>query len=363
MFQKDFTFKKVPISEIVTAPDSKIDNLENDAGLFKSIEEALLLIKQNSDDRGHFKTQRSFSAIEHHQIQDTDTSSKKLLLEHAHKNSQSNKDLIKSEAAIDQSSIVKTAREHPLNESFGTSIDAKPFDYDKVQTNSFKNTDKSKQLDKVQYKIEFVSRRNLEESSDEEEESEDEEEEEQYYPNPHEHHHIDSQVISMSQESDDDDVVDNVIMKFTNLNSNKEEQFKTSHSSNRYKNLNANNSLEFTDENPFKESFDSLSKSAFHDPQQSGFNLPLQVMPKNDNKKKKYDQNLYQSMKEETNKIEFAICLYDFKPQKKDDLGFKAGERIIIEHRKNTNNWWYGRIGDRKGWFPQNYIKLKSTSS
>lgn len=43
----------------------------------------------------------------------------------------------------------------------------------------------------------------------------------------------------------------------------------------------------------------------------------------------------------------------------KDDLGFKAGERILIEHRKQSNNWWYGSIGSRKGWFPQNYVKLK----
>jgi len=57
--------------------------------------------------------------------------------------------------------------------------------------------------------------------------------------------------------------------------------------------------------------------------------------------------------------IELAIWLYDFEPQKKSDLGFKAGERIMIEFRKDSDNWWFGSIGGRKGWFPKNYIQLK----
>ena len=61
-------------------------------------------------------------------------------------------------------------------------------------------------------------------------------------------------------------------------------------------------------------------------------------------------------------KIELAICLYDFDPQKSNDLGFKAGERIMIESRTETANWWFGSIGERKGWFPKNYVQLKELS-
>jgi len=31
----------------------------------------------------------------------------------------------------------------------------------------------------------------------------------------------------------------------------------------------------------------------------------------------------------------------------------------MIEFRKDSDNWWFGSIGGRKGWFPKNYIQLK----
>ncbi|KAI4244952.1 MAG: hypothetical protein LQ352_006674 [Teloschistes flavicans] len=52
-----------------------------------------------------------------------------------------------------------------------------------------------------------------------------------------------------------------------------------------------------------------------------------------------------------------AVALYTFDADQPGDLGFKKGEIITITKRtENPTDWWTGKIGDRMGVFPSNYV-------
>jgi len=49
-------------------------------------------------------------------------------------------------------------------------------------------------------------------------------------------------------------------------------------------------------------------------------------------------------------------ALYDFEAQREGDLGFRAGDEIVVLDEA-ANDWWTGRIGGREGLFPANYVQ------
>ncbi|KAJ5856320.1 uncharacterized protein N7529_010264 [Penicillium soppii] len=52
-----------------------------------------------------------------------------------------------------------------------------------------------------------------------------------------------------------------------------------------------------------------------------------------------------------------AVALYTFDADQDGDLGFKKGEIItIVKRTESAEDWWTGRIGDRVGIFPSNYV-------
>ncbi|QIX01987.1 hypothetical protein AMS68_007504 [Peltaster fructicola] len=54
-----------------------------------------------------------------------------------------------------------------------------------------------------------------------------------------------------------------------------------------------------------------------------------------------------------------AIAKFNFDADQKGDLGFKKGDIItILKRTDNETDWWTGRIGDREGIFPSNYVQL-----
>ncbi|KZT08919.1 BAR-domain-containing protein [Laetiporus sulphureus 93-53] len=54
----------------------------------------------------------------------------------------------------------------------------------------------------------------------------------------------------------------------------------------------------------------------------------------------------------------YVVALYDFTPQAEGDLEFGAGDRIeVVERTDSVEDWWTGRIGDREGVFPGNYVQ------
>ncbi|KAF1953714.1 DUF500-domain-containing protein [Byssothecium circinans] len=53
-----------------------------------------------------------------------------------------------------------------------------------------------------------------------------------------------------------------------------------------------------------------------------------------------------------------AIAKFTFDADQPGDLGFKKGEVItIIKKTENETDWWTGRVGDREGIFPSNYVE------
>jgi SH3 domain-containing YSC84-like protein 1 len=56
-----------------------------------------------------------------------------------------------------------------------------------------------------------------------------------------------------------------------------------------------------------------------------------------------------------------ARALFTFDADQEGDLGFKKGDIITITKRTdNAEDWWTGRIGDRAGIFPSNYVEALS---
>ncbi|EMD41357.1 hypothetical protein CERSUDRAFT_79015 [Gelatoporia subvermispora B] len=55
---------------------------------------------------------------------------------------------------------------------------------------------------------------------------------------------------------------------------------------------------------------------------------------------------------------QYVVALYDFTAQADGDLDFRAGDRIeVVERTDSSEDWWTGKIGDRQGVFPGNYVQ------
>ena len=58
-------------------------------------------------------------------------------------------------------------------------------------------------------------------------------------------------------------------------------------------------------------------------------------------------------------KLPTAMTLYNFRAEMKCDLEFRKGQIIhVITKTDTTNDWWEGRLDDRVGIFPANYVKM-----
>ena len=54
-----------------------------------------------------------------------------------------------------------------------------------------------------------------------------------------------------------------------------------------------------------------------------------------------------------------ALTLYNFRAEMRCDLEFRKGQVIQVMTRTDSkNDWWEGRIEDRVGIFPANYVKM-----
>ena len=53
---------------------------------------------------------------------------------------------------------------------------------------------------------------------------------------------------------------------------------------------------------------------------------------------------------------EVYVAVFDYQSEEPGDLCFSAGEQVKVT--KKESEWWTGRIGDRTGMFPYNYVKL-----
>ncbi|NWW71021.1 SH3Y1 protein, partial [Climacteris rufus] len=54
-----------------------------------------------------------------------------------------------------------------------------------------------------------------------------------------------------------------------------------------------------------------------------------------------------------------VTALYSFEGQQPGDLTFKAGDKITVTTKTNSQfDWWEGRIGEQTGIFPANYVAI-----
>ncbi|KAH8816119.1 hypothetical protein F5884DRAFT_818244 [Xylogone sp. PMI_703] len=60
-------------------------------------------------------------------------------------------------------------------------------------------------------------------------------------------------------------------------------------------------------------------------------------------------------------KVNEAVALFTFEADQPGDLGFKKGEIITVTKKTDSSNdWWTGRIGERTGIFPSNYVEMRT---
>eukprot|EP01116_Phalansterium_solitarium_P019518 TRINITY_DN5483_c0_g2_i2.p1 TRINITY_DN5483_c0_g2~~TRINITY_DN5483_c0_g2_i2.p1 ORF type:complete len:776 (+),score=196.33 TRINITY_DN5483_c0_g2_i2:60-2387(+) len=52
-----------------------------------------------------------------------------------------------------------------------------------------------------------------------------------------------------------------------------------------------------------------------------------------------------------------ARALYDYEPQQAKEMRLRAGDTVTVLKMTETG-WWSGTIGDRKGWFPSDFVDL-----
>lgn len=55
------------------------------------------------------------------------------------------------------------------------------------------------------------------------------------------------------------------------------------------------------------------------------------------------------------NEVEYYMANYPYQSVEQGDLTFNAGE--IISVLKKEGDWWTGKIGDKCGIFPSNYVQ------
>ncbi|XP_077475890.1 ABI family, member 3a isoform X2 [Stigmatopora argus] len=56
------------------------------------------------------------------------------------------------------------------------------------------------------------------------------------------------------------------------------------------------------------------------------------------------------------NYLEKVVALYDYEGAKPGDLSLRAGDVVYVTHR-HDNSWYEGVMGDRRGFFPDNYVQ------
>ena len=90
--------------------------------------------------------------------------------------------------------------------------------------------------------------------------------------------------------------------------------------------------------------------------------LPDLLMSKSSSSSKSSKPKVYKSVintEADWDRIPVAQALYNFRAEMKCDLEFRKGQVIkVLTRTDSTNDWWEGRIDDRVGIFPANYVKL-----
>lgn len=84
--------------------------------------------------------------------------------------------------------------------------------------------------------------------------------------------------------------------------------------------------------------------------------------PKPEPRQRKPKKKVYKyaaAMQANWDSLPQAMTLYNFRAEMRGDLEFRKGQVILVMTRTDSqNDWWEGRIEDRVGIFPANYVKM-----
>lgn len=138
----DFNFRSVTSSsDLLTTPDVKTYHTDNDE-LIRSVEEALMIVRQDSCKKSQFKSQPSFAKIEPRKTPEPEYLQKKLFDDAFSQNSQSSKNLRQPMIDVRQSVNTHIIGSGDINDSFGK-VDPPP------------HSTKNKEL---KYNVEFLGK-------------------------------------------------------------------------------------------------------------------------------------------------------------------------------------------------------------
>jgi hypothetical protein len=108
--------------------------------------------------------------------------------------------------------------------------------------------------------------------------------------------------------------------------------------------------------NRFKPSINTKTKSKHSSPQQQRTNQQQRNAPA----KEKYRYSAA-NKKPDWDVLPRAVALYNYRAQMKCDLEFRKGQMIQVMTRTDDQfDWWEGKIDDKIGIFPANYVKMMS---
>mmetsp|Transcript_6272 Transcript_6272/g.15119 ORF Transcript_6272/g.15119 Transcript_6272/m.15119 type:complete len:678 (-) Transcript_6272:414-2447(-) len=64
------------------------------------------------------------------------------------------------------------------------------------------------------------------------------------------------------------------------------------------------------------------------------------------------------SQRATTTKRWTAVALFNFEPREADELPLKEGDKVIVESKHDTDDWWEGGCNGKSGCFPMNFVKV-----
>ncbi|KAJ0060430.1 hypothetical protein NL108_010207, partial [Boleophthalmus pectinirostris] len=116
-----------------------------------------------------------------------------------------------------------------------------------------------------------------------------------------------------------------------------------------------------------RSSFSSISESPCHEgkaldklehqPIAEEESIPGMLTPPESEKADSEDRvSLKTPKRVEIHSIHTYVALYKFLPQEKNDLELQPGDRIQVTDDSNED-WWKGKIRDRVGFFPANFVQ------
>ncbi|XP_036786412.2 SH3 and cysteine-rich domain-containing protein 2 isoform X1 [Manis pentadactyla] len=97
-------------------------------------------------------------------------------------------------------------------------------------------------------------------------------------------------------------------------------------------------------------------RSSEEGPGDSVFTAPTESEGSGPEEKSPGLQPLKPPLRKDVGSMYSYVALYKFLPQENNDLALQPGDRIMLVDDSNED-WWKGKIGDRVGFFPANFVQ------